>query len=312
MATYDFAGYQEYDVFGNNCVANGSPVVLAGTLDDGDGTDSDFSPGESLLGTGNEFYGFINIGGFDYPVLTGPAGDTTNLLIGVPVGVDPTTFAFPASFDITPDISQSTFPTCFAEGTLIATPDGEKTVETLAIGDPVLTSDGRTVPVRWVGRQTLQKVFAGPRMQPVRIRAGALGDGLPHADLIVTADHGMILDGLVINAAALVNGGTIDWVPLADLPDRVTYHHVETEDHSVIRANGAAAETFIDYRGRRAFDNFQDYLDRYGAERIIPEMSAPRISSQRLLPDAIRARLGIAGDAPRFDELESDPGQISA
>ena len=147
--------------------------------------------------------------------------------------------------------------------------------------------------VKWIGRQTVQKLLAGPRMQPVRIRAGALGGGLPHIDLTVTGDHGMVIDGLVINASALINGTTIDWVPMEELPDRVTYYHVETEDHDVILANGAPAETFVDIPGRRAFDNYREYLDLYGAERIIPEMDRPRISAQRVVPDHIKARLGI-------------------
>ena len=103
----------------------------------------------------------------------------------------------------------------------------------------------------------------------------------------------MIVDGLVINASALVNDGSIDWVPVDELPDRVTYYHVETEDHDVILANGAPAETFIDIPGRVGFDNYQEYLDLYGAERIIPEMDRPRIASRRMVPDAIKARLGI-------------------
>jgi len=74
----------------------------------------------------------------------------------------------------------------------------------------------------------------------------------------------------------------------------VVYYHIETEAHDVILAEGALAETFIDYADRKAFDNYQDYVDLYGAERIIPEMARPRISSRRLVPDAIKARLGIA------------------
>ena len=105
----------------------------------------------------------------------------------------------------------------------------------------------------------------------------------------------MIVDGLVINASTLVNGTTIDWVPLAELPDSFTVYHVETENHDVILANGAPVETFIDYVGRRAFDNHAEYLDLYGSERIIPEMAQPRISTARLLPDALKARLGIFG-----------------
>jgi hypothetical protein len=152
-----------------------------------------------------------------------------------------------------------------------------------------------------MGRQTLCKRRGVPeRMEPVRIRAGAISQGVPHSDLTVTADHGMIIDGLVINAGALVNDTTIDFVPHTRLPEQFIVYHVETEAHDVILANGAPAETFIDYAGRRAFDNFQEYVDLYGCERIIPEMDRMRISAQRLVPDAIRARLGIPAE-PEFD-----------
>ncbi|TNF23183.1 MAG: Hint domain-containing protein [Rhodobacteraceae bacterium] len=184
---------------------------------------------------------------------------------------------------------------CFGAGTLIATPRGETAVESLRIGDLVRTTSGRVVPVTWVGVQTVSTLFTPPeRLRPVRIKAGALGQGLPHSDLTVTADHGMVIDGLVITASALVNGTTIDFVPLADLATRFTVYHVETEDHDVILANGAPAETFIDYIGRKAFDNFAEYLALYGAERIIREMPNPRISASRLVPLGIKARLGIA------------------
>jgi len=150
-------------------------------------------------------------------------------------------------------------------------------------------------------RVTLRGVYA-QRMEPVRIRAGALGDDLPHSDLTVSADHGMILGGLVINAAALVNGTSIDFVPSAQMPPRLTYHHIETADHNVILANGAAAETFVDYTGRKSFGNYDAYLELFGAERLIHEINLPRISARRLVPETIRTRLGIESES--FDSLD--------
>ncbi|KMW56063.1 hypothetical protein AIOL_001015 [Candidatus Rhodobacter oscarellae] len=186
---------------------------------------------------------------------------------------------------------------CFAAGTMIATPEGEAAVEALAIGDRVRTADGRDVAVKWLGVQTHRAAAVNLPLpegaQPVRIRAGALGGGLPHSDLTVTADHGMVIDGMVINASALVNHDTIDFVPLSELEDSITVYHIETEAHDVILANGAPAETFLDAAGRAAFDNYQEYLDLYGAERIIPEMAMPRISSARLLPQTIKDRLAF-------------------
>ena len=65
---------------------------------------------------------------------------------------------------------------CFATGTRIATPDGDKPIEMLRAGEKVLTHDGRSTPVIWRARQSI----ANPRnlsvgRGPVRIEAGALG-----------------------------------------------------------------------------------------------------------------------------------------
>jgi len=176
---------------------------------------------------------------------------------------------------------------CFLSGTMIATPMGERTVETLQAGDLVLTADGRAVPVLWLGEQLVKKRIGQvpAALEPVCIKAGALGN---HSDLYVTADHGMIIDGLVINAGALANGETITWAPY---DTAYTVYHIETAAHDVILANGAAAETLVDAAGRRAFDNHADYLALHSAERIIPELPLPRISSARLVPQSVRDRL---------------------
>lgn len=182
---------------------------------------------------------------------------------------------------------------CFAAGTLISTPEGEVAVETLQIGDSILTASGETVSVKWVGRHTVSNAVADPNHQPVRVRAGALGDSKPHQDLVVTAGHGLVIDGLVINAAVLVNGSTIDYMPWDELDELVTYYHIETEGHEAILANGAEAETYIDYVDRQAFDNYAEYVALYGHETRVVEMPRHRISARRLLPLSIRQRLGI-------------------
>lgn len=203
---------------------------------------------------------------------------------------------YPFGFDPNLVVSENTV-ICFAPGTGIATPQGDKPVEELNIGDSILTAGGRQVVTRWIGRQTVHKAFAGERACPVRIRASALGRGRPHADLVLTADHALILDGLAINAGALVNGSTIAYDPVESLPDRVTYYHVETEDHDVILANGVPVETYVDYVQRAIFDNHAEYLALYGNGQTIPEMPLPRISTGRLVPEAIKARLASSDAA---------------
>jgi hypothetical protein len=189
--------------------------------------------------------------------------------------------------------SQAAAYLCFAAGTQIATPTGERAVEALQIGDHVLTAEGRAVSVKWVGRQSVKTRFGtAERLAPVRIRAGALSDGLPHSDLTVTADHGMLVRGVICHAGALVNGTTITRVPLAEMGEVYTVFHIETEAHEIILANGAPAETFIDNVSRRVFDNFAEFEALYGDVPEMEELPLPRAMNARQVPAGIVARLG--------------------
>ncbi|MDF0597495.1 Hint domain-containing protein [Psychromarinibacter halotolerans] len=182
--------------------------------------------------------------------------------------------------------------TCFVTGTRISTPQGDRKVEDLRIGDSVTTADGREVAIRWIGRQHIDNNVFLPQTQcPVVISAGALGQGLPNRDLYLSADHAMVLDGLMITAGALVNDSTIRFVHRADMPRAFTYFHIETEAHDVVLANGAASETYVDERDRANFDNYAEYVALYGDARTITEIDMPRISTARLVPAVIQHRL---------------------
>ena len=98
------------------------------------------------------------------------------------------------------------------------------------------------------------------------IAAGALGDNLPIRDLRLTSDHALLIDDVLVQAGALVNGSTIRRIPNAELGERFTVFHIETENHEVILAEGTPAETFIDNVSRRRFDNFAEYEALYGAD----------------------------------------------
>lgn len=180
---------------------------------------------------------------------------------------------------------------CFCAGTLIATPEGERPVETLAIGDRVLTADGTAREVRWIGRQTIAAAFADPlRALPVRIAAGALGNGLPRRDLTLSPDHALLVDGVLVQAGALVDGLLV--TRLADPGPRFTYFHVELEDQSLILAEGVPAETFVDNVTRERFDNFAEFVALYGETGpTIDELALPRVKSARQLPRALGDRL---------------------
>ncbi len=188
-------------------------------------------------------------------------------------------------------VERTSFTVCFLAGTAIATPTGSRPIEDFAVGDCVLTADGRTAPVRWIGVQTVVRVFADPlRTLPIRISTGALGEGLPARDLFVSPDHALFLDGVLVQAGALVNGTTIARV--TEMPERFTYFHVELEDHALILAEGVPAETFVDNVTRRRFDNFAEFVALYGETGAsIAELDLPRVKAARQFPTALRNRL---------------------
>ena len=186
---------------------------------------------------------------------------------------------------------------CFMPGTRILTPAGEVAVDALKRGDLVTTADGKSMPIRWLGRQTVSRLFADPlRVLPIRIKQGALGDNMPSRDLLVSPDHALLIDGALIQAGALVNDTSI--VRETKVPERFTYYHVELADHSLTLAENTPAETFIDNIDRMAFDNWDEHdaLPDAGDMQLV-EMSYPRAKAYRQVPRATRDRLARRAEA---------------
>lgn len=184
-------------------------------------------------------------------------------------------------------VSSLVEPVCFYPGTLIATAGGQVPVETLKRGDLVLTTEGRSVRVRWMGHQTVSTLFGDPlKVLPIRIRAGALGEAMPARDLLLSPSHAVLVGGVLVQAGALVNGTSI--IREYDVPEVFSYWHIEVAEHDLVLAEGVPAETFVDNVDREAFDNWDEYLAIMGEETPIPEMHAPRAKSHRQVPVAIR------------------------
>jgi hypothetical protein len=178
---------------------------------------------------------------------------------------------------------------CFMPDTHIRTPAGDIAIEDLSVGDLVLTHDGRCLPVRWIGRQTIAGRFTDERRLPIRIREGALGGNVPCRDLLVSSDHALLVDDVLINAGALINGTSI--VRERAVPVIFTYNHVELDDHSLVIAENTPAETFVDNVDRSNFDNWREYEALYPDGKAVVEMAYPRAKSCRQIPRAIREKL---------------------
>ena len=98
---------------------------------------------------------------------------------------------------------------CFMPGTMIATPDGLVSVEQLSVGQKVATSTGDISAVRWIGRQTVARLSADELQLPIRIRANAIEENVPSRDLLLSPGHALLIDGVLAQAGALVNGTSI-------------------------------------------------------------------------------------------------------
>lgn len=181
--------------------------------------------------------------------------------------------------------NETTYVPCFLAGTRIATADGEVAVEDLCPGDRILTADGRLQPVRRVGRRMVATAFLPEPQRPVLVPAGALLAGLPARDLRLTADHGLALDGLLVQAGALAGLAGIRRLTAAELGPCFEVFHVETAEHELLLAEGVAAETLVERAGR---------LDLEGPAFAPPvaEMALPRVKSARQLPRRLLAGFG--------------------
>ena len=135
-------------------------------------------------------------------------------------------------------------PECFLTGTRILTASGYKLVEELQIGDKVQTAEGKLVDVKWIGYQTIDpNALTIPlRGNPVLVKAGALGNNLPARDLYLSPDHSLFIDGLLINAGALVNGVSI---VQTEPTETFVYHSVELENHALLTVEGTLAESYM-------------------------------------------------------------------
>lgn len=187
---------------------------------------------------------------------------------------------------------------CFTPGALVSTPFGPRPIETLDVGDYVLTRDRGPQPIRWIGMRTVRAEGA---FAPIELGPGAFpGATTP---LLLSPQHRLLLSGyraellfgereVLVAAKHLVNGIDIRESPRAE----VTYIHVMFDRHEIISANGIETESF--------FAGDQSLFALEGRARselfeIFPELraQAPGPLARRSLK-AYEAALLCSGRAP--------------
>ena len=295
-----FDGYSHWNVTATNSAAlsgitisgfwSGETIKLGGFVD----STASYSAGTHLL------------------TLTNASAVSTTLTITSAAAA--TTSDFVITNDGTNTFITSDLP-CFAEGTRIATPDGDVAVEALRAGDLVRTASGADRTVRWIGHRAidLTRHPKPERAQPIRIAPGAFADGIPARPLCLSPEHAVVVGSALVPVRLLRNDATI--VREADCR-HVVYYHVELATHDMLLAEGLAAETYLDTGNRAMFANADgpaelhpmfpnDQAQRETAS-CLPFASAPALVEPhwRRLRDRAVAMVGNALPAPT---LTADP-----
>lgn len=181
-------------------------------------------------------------------------------------------------------------PICFTHGTLISTPTGDRPIETLSAGDLVCTADAGAVAIRWIGNQKFDatQLQSNPKLWPVRIRAGALGLGLPSQDLTVSRQHRVLVRsriaermfGLTEVLVPAVKLTDVDGIDIVETVTSLEYWHILFDDHQIVFANGAPSESL--FTGKEALEA----VSADGRDEI--RLLFPRICDPGFLPTTVR------------------------
>lgn len=175
---------------------------------------------------------------------------------------------------------------CFVAGTLIETESGPRKVEDLVPCDRICTKDNGLQSLRWIGRSVVSdaEVLTNDRLRPILICAGALGQGLPKRDLLVSRQHRMLMASDTIFRTCGEEEVLLPAISLLELPGirpcdgagPWEYFHLLFDSHEIVFAEGAPSESLL--LGPEAL-------------QILPEADQDEICA--IFPDAaLRARLG--------------------
>ncbi|ARW48363.1 AIDA-I autotransporter [Acetobacter pasteurianus subsp. pasteurianus] len=207
---------------------------------------------------------------------------------------------------------------CFLAGSMIRTPSGDVAVETLQLGDEVLTfADGQSSvrKVTWAGKAHANVRAGLPDDEagyPVRILKDAIADGVPYKDMLITSEHCLFFEGKFVPVRMLVNGSSIFYDKSITSYD---YYHVETEEHSVITADGMLTESYLDTGNRRAFRQAGSVMSMGGKVKSWQEDAVVDLCVDRAFVEPLFRKLadrstGIAGhlvaEAPQVLTEEPD------
>ncbi|MDP0927580.1 Hint domain-containing protein [Paracoccus onubensis] len=161
----------------------------------------------------------------------------------------------------------------------------------MAVGDLIATMDDGYQPIRWIGHTTRDAIdlARNPKLKPIRIAAGALGNGLPERDLTVSRQHRVLIrskiaqrmfgaEEILIPAIRLVG---LDGIEIIGDCEEVTYFHILFDKHQVIFSEDAPTESL--FTGPIALQSVSPEA-RKEIETLFPEITEPDFVARSARP----------------------------
>lgn len=209
---------------------------------------------------------------------------------------------------------------CFLTGTLISTKGGTCAVEDINVGDKITTYNYQKKKyvqrkVKWIGKKSIIVNTHAERIDiagyPVRILKNAIAENIPNKDLLITPEHCLFFEDKFIPVRMLVNGSTIFYDTSITSYD---YYHIETEQHSVVIADGMLTESYLDTGNRHIFNLDQKIIETsFGKYKNWQDNAAAPLLTTRNIVEPIyrqieqRAKtLGIVSQITPYTLIEDD------
>jgi len=230
-------------------------TTVASTIDNFDGNDT-----ITLEDIQRSDVTGVTFGDADHITIT--LKDGSSITLNIP-GIENTGYSLGTSSD-----GSIILETCFLSGTSISMLSGLINVEDIQVGEIIQTFDWKTnqtinSTVSWVGHKHMNvKTHLSDDLAgyPVRVLKNAISENVPNEDLLITPEHCLFFNDSFIPARMLVNGRSIYYDHSITSYD---YYHIETDQHSVIWANGMLTESYLDTGNKNVFSNGQKVVSLF-------------------------------------------------
>ena len=138
----------------------------------------------------------------------------------------------------------------------VRTPFGPRRAENVRPGDLLVTRDNGLQPVRMVWTRTLSEadVAADPSLAPIRLKPRAIGPMMPQRDLLLAAEHRILVPGYRLADVPDTEPRLIAARDIAEVSDEayldrtardITFYNIVFDAHQVFCVNGLPVESYL-------------------------------------------------------------------